>query len=137
MQNLIEKMELLDFGLINTQDLAIEKEKIDDSPIGYFWWAKNIEFSQETCKIPAKIGTAFGIKYSVTDVARMDWVDFECKIIHPTLTNLDTSNTFSNPIEAKSNLHKEPNFDFLFLSKIGSYKQGIGDLLFNKIRLFF
>lgn len=36
MQNLIEKMELLDFGLINTQDLAIEKEKIDDSPIGYF-----------------------------------------------------------------------------------------------------
>jgi len=109
---LIEKATLIEYGLFKKSSVGNLKETNISSPTGYFIITDDILLIKETTKIKVDIGTVIGIKYHLGDSSNKGLTDFQCRILHPKLTNPKNNISFSQTTEDKHNYANDTNFDF-------------------------
>lgn len=108
----MSKVNLIEYGLFSKPNEGNFVEDNIESPTGYFIRTDDIQLIDATSVISAKIGTIMGIKYLFNSSSSQEIVNFQCKIIHPTLNNPNTNELFNQTIENKSDYNNEINFDF-------------------------
>ncbi len=121
---LVERIELLQYGVFKKTSTGNFREDDNDSPTGYFIRTDDIELINKTNLIKAQIGTIFGIKYNLIGKFPDELVDFKCKINHPKQINPKTNVKFSSTIEHKSDFVNEENFDFFEFENQWEIKNG-------------
>ena len=109
---MIDRVEILGFGIIKKSIDGNFDEESSSSPTGYFKRTDDVEIVSQTQEIDVGIGDAFGIKYKLISDSSKGIVEFQCNILHPKLSNPETGRVYSETVEDKSNYLNEENFDF-------------------------
>jgi len=121
---LIEKINILEFGVFKKSTSGNFNEPDEDSPSGYFIRTDDIELIEKTNLIKAHKGLIFGIKYIPESSRKNETAYFQCKIIHPQLVDPDNNFSFSSTTEDKCNYVNEENFDFFEFESDWEIKDG-------------
>jgi Domain of unknown function (DUF3859) len=112
----IKSVQLIDFGICEM--LEADRELSEGSLSGYFLRSDGIIFKERTDIIPAEKNLEFGISYFVEGFDNQDtedWAWFTCKLIHPKMTNPQTSESTQETTDFKSGYLNTRRFDsFLF-----------------------
>ena len=121
----IQDVELLNFGNLTTDEE--DKESNRNSPTGYFLYPNKVEFIEKTDKLQGFQGLKFGIEYFLKGdfPSKSEDVTFCCRILHPTLTNPNTKEQFSETVETKYSWLNDTNFDYLFFEYEWEVQKGI------------
>ena len=122
--NIIDSIELLEFGVFKKSQEQNFHEEDEDSPVGYYIRTKDIELLNQTSTIKAEVGTVFGIKYKLNSKQKGATAFFECKIIHPEMVNPESNEIFTSTNEEKFNSVDDINFDFFEFEKPWEIKEG-------------
>ncbi len=122
--NIIDSIELLEFGLFKKSPEENCLEEDHDSPVGYYIRTKDIELLKQTTTIKANIGTVFGIKYKLNSVQKGGTAFFVCKIKHPQMINPENNEIIHSTNEEKFNSVDDVNFDFFEFEEPWKIKEG-------------
>ena len=105
----IKKIKLLDYGIFQKPVNNVFEEDDISSPTGYLIHTDTAKVIQSTDKILIENGVLFGIAYKISVEPSIEVFNFECKIIHPPITNPETNITYTETKETK--LHY-PNYKY-------------------------
>lgn len=123
-ENIIDSIELLEYGVFKKSSEENFNEEDGNSPSGYFIRTKDLELLSQTTSFSPQIGTVFGIKYRINSKQEGEVAFFLCKIIHPEIINPETNETFTTTCEEKSDFVGEVNFDFFEFEYSWESKKG-------------
>ena len=109
---MIKRVKLIDYGLFKKSPKVNFIEKNYKSPTGYFIRTDDIILLKKASEIKIDIGKVIGIKYYLECSLDNEFVNFQCKIIHPKLINPKNGISFTETIENKYDYANRINFDF-------------------------
>ena len=81
--------QIIDYGIVESETCSIEQQ--DKTSQGYITKSRNIKLVDKTLKIPARIGTKFGIVYIVNSKENIS-SNVLIKVKHPIFTKVNTGN---------------------------------------------
>ena len=77
-----KKVEIVDYGIYSG---AVVREKKDDSPGGKTNYLSEVKLLRQTDRVPAVIGTRFGIRFVVRGARVTEDVELKARILYPGL----------------------------------------------------
>ena len=122
--NIIDSIDLLEYGVFKKSSEGNYLEEDEDSPVGYYIRTNDIKILNQTTTIKANIGTVFGIKYKLNSQQKGETALFECKIKHPEMVNPENNEKIHSTDEEKFNSVDDINFDFFEFEKSWEIKEG-------------
>ncbi len=125
MDDIIDSIELLEFGVFKKSSEENFLEEDEGSPVGYYIRTKDIKLLSQTTTIKANIGTVFGIKYKLNSQQKGETAYFLCKIKHPEMINPENNEKIYSTDEEKFNSVDDINFDFFEFEKYWERKEGV------------
>lgn len=113
----IEKIELLDYGVFDNNEVDLTQQPDDQSPAGYTLLANDLKLIAQTDQVEMRKGVTFGIKYKVHGEDNGEELPYQRRILHPDIKDPDSGEVRTERVDLRGEKAGVETFDFYRLDE--------------------
>jgi hypothetical protein len=113
----IEKIELIDFGVFDNNEVDLAQQPDEKSPAGYTLLANDLKVVHQTDQIEMRKGVTFGIKYKVHGQGNGEEIAYQRRIAHPDIKDPESGQVRTERVDIRGEKAGAETFDFYRLDE--------------------